>query len=61
MSHDKRDKPDTAATDVGPSDADDDVQSDPARHTEGAQEGVDWSDEGGATPGGPADTGDHTQ
>lgn len=51
-------KPDTAETDVGPSGADDDVQSDPAK---GAEEGVDWSDEGGATAGGPADTGDHTQ
>lgn len=51
-------KPDTAETDVGPSEADDDVESDPAK---GAEEGVDWSDEGGATPGGPADTGDHTQ
>ena len=37
---------------------DDDVQSDPAKGTE---EGADWSDEGGATPSGPADTGDHTQ
>jgi hypothetical protein len=53
--------PDTAATDVGSSDADDDVESDPARHTEGADDGVDWSDEGGATPSGPADTGDQTQ
>ena len=38
--------------------ADDDVQSDPAK---GTGEGADWSDEGGATPSGPADTGDHTQ
>jgi hypothetical protein len=55
---DKNDKPDTTETDAGPTDADDDVQSDPARGTE---EGVDWSDEGGATPSGPADTGDQTQ
>jgi hypothetical protein len=38
--------------------ADDDVQSDPAK---GDEDGGDWSDEGGATPSGPADTGDHTQ
>ena len=53
----KKDNPDTAETDAGPSGADDDVESDPAR----GDEGVDWSDEGGATPSGPADTGDHTQ
>ena len=53
-----KEKPDTAESDAGPKDADDDVQSDPAK---GADEGVDWSDEGGATPSGPADTGDHTQ
>jgi hypothetical protein len=35
-----------------------DVQSDPAK---GTDEGADWSDEGGATPSGPADTGDQTQ
>lgn len=58
---DKHEKPDTAATDAGPNDADDDVQSDPARGTSGSEEGVDWSDEGGATPSGPADTGDQTQ
>ncbi|MBX5487400.1 hypothetical protein MHAS_03566 [Mycolicibacterium hassiacum DSM 44199] len=45
-------KPDTASTDVGAPGARDDVQSDPARHTE--DRGVDWSDEGGATPAGPA-------
>lgn len=61
MSDDKKDNPDTADTDAGPSDADDDVQSDPARGTDGTEEGVDWSDEGGATPSGPADTGDHSQ
>ena len=32
-------------------DAEDDVQSDPAK---GADERSDWSDEGGATPTGPA-------
>jgi hypothetical protein len=51
------DEPDTAETDSGRGGADDDVESDPAR----GGEGVDWSDEGGATPSGPADTGDHTQ
>ena len=51
------DKPDTASTDIGSNHADDDVESDPAR----GGEGVDWSDEGGATPSGPADTGDRTQ
>ena len=34
--------PDTAQTDSGPSGADDDVQSDPAK---GDEEAVDWSDE----------------
>ncbi|UXA17379.1 hypothetical protein [Mycobacterium sp. SMC-4] len=48
-----KDKPRTAETDVSPPDADDDVVSDPSK---GAQEGADWSDEGGATPGGPAPT-----
>jgi hypothetical protein len=52
------DKPDTAETDIGSSKADDDVESDPAK---GAEDSADWSDEGGATPSGPADTGDHTQ
>jgi hypothetical protein len=50
-----RDGPKTTGSDEG---ADDDVQSDPAK---GDDDGVDWSDEGGATPSGPADTGDHTQ
>lgn len=54
-------KPETTDTGAGSAEADDDVQSDPARGTDGAEEGVDWSDEGGATPTGPADTGDHTQ
>ncbi len=53
-----KEKPDTAESNAGPEEAPDDVQSDPAK---GADEGVDWSDEGGATPSGPADTGDHTQ
>lgn len=62
MSDEKKDNPDTAETDAGPANADDDVQSDPARGTdESAEEGVDWSDEGGATPSGPADTGDPTR
>ena len=51
-------KPDTSDSDAGAEGADDDVLSDPARST---GEGNDWSDEGGAMPGGPADTGDHTQ
>lgn len=58
MSENNPDKPDTTQTDVGPGGADDDVESDPAK---GADDGADWSDEGGATPSGPADTGDHTQ
>jgi hypothetical protein len=47
----KKDKPDTAETDVGSTRADDDVESDPAK---AAEESVDWTDEGGATPSGPA-------
>ncbi|MCV7300892.1 hypothetical protein H7J93_14795 [Mycobacterium barrassiae] len=50
MTNSKSDKPKTAETDIGSSKADDDVESDPAR----GGEGVDWSDEGGATPSGPA-------
>jgi hypothetical protein len=57
MTEKNPDKPDTAETDIGSGKADDDVESDPAR----GGEGVDWSDEGGATPSGPADTGDQTQ
>jgi hypothetical protein len=45
-------KPTTAESDVGPAGADDDVQSDPAK---GSDDRVDWSDEGGATPSGPAE------
>jgi len=58
MTETNPDKPDTAETDSGPSGADDDVESDPAK---GDEDAADWSDEGGATPSGPADTGDHTQ
>jgi hypothetical protein len=50
-------KPDTTQSDSGPARAGD-VVSDPAK-SDGAS--GDWSDEGGATPSGPADTGDHTQ
>ncbi|MET0757770.1 MAG: hypothetical protein ABWY39_07410 [Mycobacterium sp.] len=46
-----KDKPITADSDVGPEGAEDDVQSDPAK---GGDEKADWSDEGGATPSGPA-------
>lgn len=53
-----KEKPETAESDAGPHQADDDVQSDPAKS---ATDGADWSDEGGATPSGPADTGDDTQ
>jgi hypothetical protein len=49
---------DTAETDSGPEGANDDVVSDPAKD---AGDSGDWSDEGGATPSGPADTGDQTQ
>lgn len=44
-------KPDTAETDSGPQGADDDVITDPAKSD---SESGDWSDEGGATPSGPA-------
>lgn len=50
MTDKNRDAPDTAETDAGPPGADDDVQSDPAKGDAAA----DWSDEGGATPSGPA-------
>jgi hypothetical protein len=53
-----KEKPETTESDSGPENADDDVMSDPAR-SDGAS--GDWSDEGGATPSGPADTGDPTQ
>ncbi|MGZ5378012.1 MAG: hypothetical protein ACXWD8_08325 [Mycobacterium sp.] len=58
MTENNPDKPDTAETDSGRSGADDDVESDPAK---GDKDAADWSDEGGATPSGPAGTGDHTQ
>ena len=50
--------PRTSESNAGAEGADDDVQSDPAK---GSGDRVDWSDEGGATPSGPADTGDATQ
>ena len=53
-----KEKPETAESDSGPECADDDVVSDPAKADDGSG---DWSDEGGATPSGPANTGDHTQ
>jgi hypothetical protein len=45
-------KPKTADSDAGAHGADDDVQSDPAKGSDGR---ADWSDEGGATPSGPAE------
>jgi hypothetical protein len=54
----KKDRPETAESDAGAAGADDDVQSDPGK---GADDRTEWTDEGGATPSGPADTGDHTQ
>jgi hypothetical protein len=51
-------KPETAQSDAGKEGADEDVLSDPGK---GAGDRADWSDEGGATPSGPADTGDPTQ
>ena len=51
MTEKKPDQPDTAETDAGPPGADDDVESDPAK---GDDDRADWSDEGGATPSGPA-------
>ena len=46
-----RNKPETAESDAGAPGADDDVLSDPAK---GTDDRADWSDEGGATPIGPA-------
>jgi hypothetical protein len=54
----KSNKPETADSGEGAQGADGDVQSDPAK---GSDDRADWSDEGGATPSGPADTGDNTQ
>lgn len=51
-------RPKTSESDAGAGGAEDDVQSDPGK---GTDDRVDWSDEGGATEGGPADTGDQTQ
>jgi hypothetical protein len=50
--------PKTNESSAGAEGAEDDVQSDPAKGTDDRAE---WSDEGGAMEGGPADTGDHTQ
>ncbi|HYJ54781.1 MAG TPA: hypothetical protein VEX40_04510 [Mycobacterium sp.] len=47
-----KDKPETTESDAGSDDADADVLSDPSKGS--ADEGSDWSDEGGATPSGPA-------
>ncbi|MDT5016648.1 MAG: hypothetical protein QOD39_2808 [Mycobacterium sp.] len=47
----KKDSPETTESDAGADGADDDVVSDPAK---GDDERADWSDEGGATPSGPA-------
>jgi hypothetical protein len=52
----KKDSPETAESDVGPQGADDDAQSDPAKGTEDRTE---WTDEGGATPSGPAENTDN--
>lgn len=49
--------PETTESGSGPEGAKD-VQSDPAK---GSDEKSDWTDEGGATPIGPADQGDETQ
>jgi hypothetical protein len=49
--------PNTAKSGSGP-EGGKDVQSDPAK---GNDDKADWTDEGGATPSGPADEGDQTQ
>ncbi|MGP4054930.1 hypothetical protein ACTWP6_08935 [Mycobacterium sp. 4D054] len=46
-----KDKPNTAQTEAGSEQADDDVISDPSK---GDEDRVDWADEGGATESGPA-------
>lgn len=51
MQQQNRTDVETTPTDAGPDEAQDDVESDPG---EGADERSDWSDEGGATPDGPA-------
>jgi hypothetical protein len=48
---DRDNKPNTTDSDAGAAGADDDVISDPSK---GQDDRVDWSDEGGATPSGPA-------
>jgi hypothetical protein len=48
-------EPTTKKTGVGSENADSDVQSDPAKD---AETGSDWTDEGGATPQGPANAED---
>jgi hypothetical protein len=52
----KKDSPDTAQSDAGAAGAEDDVLSDPAK---GAQDRSEWTDEGGATPSGPAEDTDN--
>lgn len=47
-----KDKPTTTESDSGAEGADADVVSDPSKGA--SDEGADWSDEGGATPSGPA-------
>jgi hypothetical protein len=47
-----RKKPETAESDAGEKGAEDDVLSDPGK---GSDDRADWSDEGGATPSGPAE------
>jgi hypothetical protein len=49
--------PETTESGSGP-EGREDVQSDPGK---GNEDKSDWSDEGGATPTGPADKGDETQ
>jgi hypothetical protein len=46
-----KDDPTTKETDKGPKGAHDDVETDPAKDTEG---GSDWTEEGGATSQGPS-------
>jgi hypothetical protein len=46
-----KEPPKSAQSQTSPEGADDDVQSDPAK---GDDDQADWSDEGGATPSGPA-------
>ncbi|MGE2688430.1 hypothetical protein [Mycolicibacterium pulveris] len=48
----KKDSPDTAESNTSPAETEDDVVSDPGL---GNEDRADWSDEGGATPSGPAE------